>query len=241
MKLASFHTPAGVRPAVVAGDEIVDLAAADPALRRPARRAARTRPGRPAAHARDRGLRRASAAARRRAPGAAGPAAHVLRHRPQLRRPRRGDRSRDARAHDGVHQGQLLRHRAVRPGRATGRVRLPRLRGRAGDRDRPALPPRPRAGCRRGDRGLPDRRRRQRARLADPDAAVVAREVVRHPRADRAVDRHRRRARRPARARHPHLRQRRAAPAVQHPAADLRLLPAGRDPLPGVHAWSRAT
>ena len=91
-------------------------------------------------------------------------------------------------------------------------------------------------GCRRGDRGLPDRRRRQRSRLADPDAAVVAREVVRHPRADRAVDRHRRRARRPARPRHPHLRERRAAAAVQHPAADLRLLPAGGDPLPGVHA-----
>ena len=35
MKLASFHTPAGVRPAVVAGDEIVDLAAADPTLDAP--------------------------------------------------------------------------------------------------------------------------------------------------------------------------------------------------------------
>ena len=35
MKLASFHTPAGVRPAVAAGDEIVDLAAADPALDAP--------------------------------------------------------------------------------------------------------------------------------------------------------------------------------------------------------------
>jgi 2-keto-4-pentenoate hydratase/2-oxohepta-3-ene-1,7-dioic acid hydratase in catechol pathway len=35
MKLASFHTPAGVRPAVAAGDEIVDLAAADPALEAP--------------------------------------------------------------------------------------------------------------------------------------------------------------------------------------------------------------
>jgi hypothetical protein len=35
---------------------------------------------------------------------------------------------------------------------------------------------------------------------------------------------------------HPHLRQRRAAPAVQHGPADLRLLPAGRDPLAGVHA-----
>jgi 2-keto-4-pentenoate hydratase/2-oxohepta-3-ene-1,7-dioic acid hydratase in catechol pathway len=32
MRLASFHTADGVRPAVVAGDEIVDLAAADPAL-----------------------------------------------------------------------------------------------------------------------------------------------------------------------------------------------------------------
>jgi 2-keto-4-pentenoate hydratase/2-oxohepta-3-ene-1,7-dioic acid hydratase in catechol pathway len=35
MQLASFHTSAGVRPAVVAGDEIVDLAAADPALDAP--------------------------------------------------------------------------------------------------------------------------------------------------------------------------------------------------------------
>jgi 2-keto-4-pentenoate hydratase/2-oxohepta-3-ene-1,7-dioic acid hydratase in catechol pathway len=35
MKLASFHTPTGVRPAVAAGDEIVDLAAADPALNAP--------------------------------------------------------------------------------------------------------------------------------------------------------------------------------------------------------------
>ena len=49
----------------------------------------------------------------------------------------------------------------------------------------------------------------------------------------------RRRARRPARARHPHVRQRRAAPAVQHRPADLRLLPAGRDPLAGVHAGAR--
>ena len=35
MNLASFHTPAGVRPALAAGDEIVDLAAADPALDAP--------------------------------------------------------------------------------------------------------------------------------------------------------------------------------------------------------------
>ena len=35
MKLASFHTAAGLRPAIVAGDEIVDLAAADPALDAP--------------------------------------------------------------------------------------------------------------------------------------------------------------------------------------------------------------
>ena len=35
MKLASFHTTTGVRPGVVADDEIVDLAAADPALDAP--------------------------------------------------------------------------------------------------------------------------------------------------------------------------------------------------------------
>ena len=35
MRLASFHTPAELRPAVVAGDELVDLGAADPALSAP--------------------------------------------------------------------------------------------------------------------------------------------------------------------------------------------------------------
>ena len=35
MRLASFHAADGVRPAVVVGDEIVDLAAADPTLRAP--------------------------------------------------------------------------------------------------------------------------------------------------------------------------------------------------------------
>ena len=35
MKLASFHAADGVRPAVVVGDQIVDLAAADPALHAP--------------------------------------------------------------------------------------------------------------------------------------------------------------------------------------------------------------
>ena len=35
MRLASFHAADGVRPAVVAGDELVDLAAADATLRAP--------------------------------------------------------------------------------------------------------------------------------------------------------------------------------------------------------------
>ena len=35
MRLASFHAAGGVRPAVVVADELVDLAAADPALRAP--------------------------------------------------------------------------------------------------------------------------------------------------------------------------------------------------------------
>ena len=35
MRLASFHTPEGVRPAVVVGDDVVDLAAADGTLLAP--------------------------------------------------------------------------------------------------------------------------------------------------------------------------------------------------------------
>ena len=35
MKLASFHAAEGVRPGVIVGEQIVDLAAADPALHAP--------------------------------------------------------------------------------------------------------------------------------------------------------------------------------------------------------------
>ena len=44
MRLASFHAADGVRPAVVVGDQVVDLAAADCALHAPVDGAARPRP-----------------------------------------------------------------------------------------------------------------------------------------------------------------------------------------------------
>ena len=68
------------------------------------------------------------------------------------------------------------------------------------------------------------RQRRHRAGLAAPDAAMDAGQVLRHPLPVRAGDRDRRRGRRPARARHPLLRQRRAAPELEHPAPRLRPL-----------------
>ena len=239
MRLASFHAPDGVRPAVVAGDEVVDLAAADATLRAPW---AELLERGPAALERIRAIAdsgTASAAARERPAGAARPAAQVLRDRSQLRRPRRRVRARDARAPDRLRQGRHLRHGPVRPDRAARRVGLPRLRGGARLRDRAALPARQRRGRRGRDRRLSHRRRRERPRLADPDAAVVALEVLRHPWTDRALDRHARRARRPACARHPHLRQRRAAAGVEHRPTDLRLLPPGRDPVAGLHARAR--
>ena len=50
-------------------------------------------------------------------------AAQVLRHRPQLRRPRRGVRAAETPEHMTVFiKASSLRHRAVRPGRAAGRV-----------------------------------------------------------------------------------------------------------------------
>ena len=51
--------PTACGPAVVVGDEIVDLAAADRALHAPLGRAARARPALPRAHPRDRRVRRA--------------------------------------------------------------------------------------------------------------------------------------------------------------------------------------
>ena len=98
-------------------------------------------------------------------------------------------------------------------------LRQARLRGRAGDRDRQALPARsPVESAARGDRRLHDRQRRLGPRLADAGDDDDDRQVLRHPRPARPLAGHRRRARRPAGARHPHLRQRRAAPGRQHRA-----------------------
>ena len=59
MRLASFHAADGVRPAVVVGDEIVDLAAADPALDATVAELLGRGAGVPGAHPRDRGVRSA--------------------------------------------------------------------------------------------------------------------------------------------------------------------------------------
>ena len=56
MRLASFHAADGVRPAVVVGDDVVDLAAADRHAARALGRAARPGPGVPGADPRDRGV-----------------------------------------------------------------------------------------------------------------------------------------------------------------------------------------
>ena len=72
-------------------------------------------------------------------------------------------------------------------------------------------------------------------RVADQDDG----QVVRHARPDRPVARHRRRDRRSARPAPAHLGERRAAPGLEHEAADLRLLRAGRAPLDRVHARAR--
>ena len=131
----------------------------------------------------------------------------------------------------GHLRGRSRRRRAHAP-----RVEPARLRGRAGGRDRHALPPRARGPRARGDRRLHDHQRRLGPRLAGAHADDDDGQVVRHARAARAVDRHPGRARRPARALDPDMGQRRAAPGRQHGRDDLQLLPAGRPPVSGVHA-----
>ena len=139
--------------------------------RRPGRRVRRRhrarppRPGRP--HAAPTG--RAFALADVDAARAGAAAARDLRHRPQLRRARGGDRARAARVPDRVHEAAELERAAGRAGRCPAVVQAARLRGRAGGRD----------GRRRRDRRLRGRRRRQRARPPAPRAAVDAREGLR--------------------------------------------------------------
>ena len=107
-------------------------------------------------------------AARRRPAARAGPAAQQGgRHRPQLRRPRRGDGQRRP---DEPLMFLKPNTSVIGPGdpifypRQTGE---PALRGRAGRRDRPDLPRRARRAGDRRDPRLHDRQRRDRARPAE--------------------------------------------------------------------------
>ena len=129
--------------------------------------------------------------ARRAAPRGAGASAQVPGHRPQLRRPRGRVGRQDARVPDVLHQAGQLHQRALRSDPLPARDERPRLRGRAGLRRRPALPPRAEAARGGGDRRLPGDERRQRARLAVQVADPDARQVLGHPRTDRPVDRDR--------------------------------------------------
>ena len=92
---------------------------------------------------------------------------------------------------DRVRQGLELRQRPVRRRAAAGNLRRARLRGRARFRDRHPLPSRSARPRARGDRRLRDRRRLHGPRHPAPQRAVDAREVVRHARRDRSVDRDR--------------------------------------------------
>ena len=119
----------------------------------------------------------------------------------QLRRAHPRDGPRDADEPDALPQARAGAHRPRRHGRHPARVVEGRLRGRAGrgDRSRRTADP-ARAGARPRRRRDADERRDD-ARLPVPLAPVVRRQVVARLDADRAGDRHARRARRPRRAR----------------------------------------
>ena len=89
-----------------------------------------------------------------------------------------------------LQQAGHLRGRPRRRRPHAARLEPARLRGRAGDRDRPPLPPRARGARARGDRRLHDHQRRLGARLAAAHADDDDGQVVRHPRAARALDGH---------------------------------------------------
>ena len=240
MKLCTFSHGGATRVGVVTDDgsrrsrrcRARAAARADGAARGRRRRAPRRGERRDA--------REEPARARRGAPRAADPApAEVPRDRPQLRRPRRRGRARGAEAPDRLQQAVHLRRRPARSGAHAARLVGARLRGRARLRDRAALPPRAARARPRGDRRLPGRERRDRARLAAPHPDLDDGQVLRHARPARAVAHHGRRGRRPARPAPAHLGERRAAPGLEHEAADLRLLRPGRAPLDGLHARAR--
>ena len=161
-------------------------------------------------------------ARRGRAARAGAPSPAGVRHRHQLRRPRRRGRPGHPRVPAHVHEVPHLPHRAVRHGRAAQRVR--RLGGGARARRRPA---RLRGG--RGRRLVAHRRRDRRpgplrANRANSTAgaAVQPRQVVPRLRPHRAVGGHPRRARRPRRPRAGVHRERRGSPEEPNVGPHLR-------------------
>ena len=171
--------------------------------------------GRPGRH-REGGRRRAQTAAGRHPPARPRLAPQVPGDRAQLRRPHRRDGHGGAGSAGLLQQAGDLRDRARSRGAHAEGLDPARLRGRAGDGDRRALPPRPGRARPRGDRRLHLRQRRQRARLAGTGADDDDRQVLRHPRAARSLAGHTRRGRRPSGSARALLRQRRAAPGRQH-------------------------
>src|SRR5262245_12267913 len=197
----------------------------------PRRRCARPRRG--GARRREGGL---SHPARRRPPRVARAApAQDPRRGAQLRRPHRRVGDSAPGVPDLLQQAGHLGERPLRPDPPAARVARARLRGGARLRDRAPLPSPPAPSRPGGDRRLHGPRRRDGARLAAAHADLDDGQVLRHALPDGSLDRHPRRARRPALARDPHLGERRAAPGRQYQVARPRLLRSRRAPLDRLH------
>ena len=219
MRLATFLTPEGPAPHAgeVRGDRIVAFGTGSVIDRLAS---GDLTPGR------RQGLR-----ARRGEPARPGPAAAGdLRHRPQLRRPRRRDGQGPARAADGVHEAAALERLAQRHRPGPGRRRqAPRLRGRARGRARRGQP----------HRRLRGRQRPLRPRPPGPRAAVDARQGLRLLLPLGPLDHDRRRGRRPRGAAHQLTGQRRGAPGLEHRRPRLRPAGAGGLDRADLHARAR--
>ena len=202
MRLVSFSTAsAAPRPGVLDGDAIrpIDgVASLDALVALDA--AARTADHEPARCGR--GALRCDPAR------AALPAQERLLRRAQLSRARRRRRARTRRGVEAAAGADVLQQSADLdrgPRRDAPARRCPlaalRLGSRVGRRDRHSLQGRRRSRCARRRVRLHVPQRRERARPAERDDAVVQGQDARRHLSARAMDRHRRRARRPASAR----------------------------------------
>ena len=230
MKLVTFTDSAGTRIGIANDDGIVDLKKADADLPRDmiglmsawstARDAVERAATPQSRRAARRGQTRSAGAASRKDPG----------DRPQLRRPHRGERPEDARA-----AGLVLQSTSTSVNAPFDPIELPkvstlaRLRSRTRRRHRQAL--QARAEARRRTRSIFGYCVGNDVTVRDWQFKTpqwMLGKSLRHARALRPVDRHGRRDRRPARARHPRLRQRREAPGLEHQAPGLQRLRSDR-------------